>query len=194
MSPTRSLRKVILPLIGLALASPALAAPADKKAETSAKKPAAKKPAAKGPAAKKAAAPAKPAKPGKGDVTRAQVIAQTKQIFALADANKDGFIDQPEFRVRMTAVLNRNPPGTPGAPSKEQAQRMLDAAAASFKTLDTDGNGKLSLSEASKRPMEAFDMADVDHDGVVTMAEKMAAVRGAGLVESGPQPKLEPGR
>jgi hypothetical protein len=81
----------------------------------------------------------------------------------------------PEFRARMGAVLNRTPPGTPGAPSKIEAQQMLDAAMAAFKAVDTDGNGKLSRTEAGARPLAAFDMMDTNHDGVLTVAEKAAA-------------------
>ena len=126
------------------------------------------------------AAPAKQAKaakpaPGSGDVTRAQIVAQVKQVFDRADTDKDGFMSLPEFRVRMGAVLNRTPPGTPGAPTKAEAQRMLSAALAAFRAVDTDGNGKLSRAETSKRPLAAFDMMDANHDGVLTRAEKIAA-------------------
>jgi Ca2+-binding EF-hand superfamily protein len=121
-------------------------------------------------------APAKPAAaPAKGDVTRAEMQAETKRVFDLADTNKNGFMEPAEFRKRMGAVLNRTPPGTPGAPTKEDAQKMLAAAEAAFKAVDTNGDGKVSLSEASKRPLAAFDSIDANHDGVLTVAEKLAA-------------------
>lgn len=122
-----------------------------------------------------AAAPVTKAPSGKGDVTRAQMMAEVKMVFDRADTDKDGFMSLPEFRARMGAVLNRTPPGTPDAPTKEEAQRLLDAAIAAFKAVDTDGNGKLSRTEASKRPLAAFDMMDTNHDGVLTLAEKAAA-------------------
>lgn len=140
-----------------------------------------------------AAAPARktPAAPS-GTVTRAQMQAQVKGIFDLADANKDGFMSKAEFGTRMGAVLNRTPPGTPGAPSKAEAQRMLTAADTAFKAVDTDGDGRLSRTEAAKRPLAAFDMMDADHDGILTVAEKVAARKpGAGAV---PAKKLDPGR
>lgn len=140
-----------------------------------------------------AAVPAKksPA-PASGNVTRAQMVTQVKGIFDMADTNKDGFMSKAEFGARMGAVLNRTPPGTPGAPSKTQAQEMLTAADNAFKAVDTDGDGRLSRAEASKRPLAAFDMMDANHDGILTVAEKVAARKpGAGAA---PAKKLEPGR
>lgn len=116
-----------------------------------------------------------PAKGARGDVTRAQMLAEVRQVFDRADTNKDGFMSRAEFRVRMGAVLNRTPPGTAGAPTKAEAQRLLDAANAAFNAVDTDGNGKLSRTEASRRPLASFDMMDANHDGVLTLAEKAAA-------------------
>ena len=110
-----------------------------------------------------------------GDVTRAQMQAVTKRVFDRADADHDGSMSAAEFGSRMGAVLNRTPPGSKQAPSKAQAQEMLDAARAAFVKVDTDGNGKLSLAEASRRPLAAFDMMDADHNGILTVAEKAAA-------------------
>jgi len=139
------------------------------------------------------AVPAKQAPvPSSGNVTRAQMQAQVKQIFDRADTDHDGYMSKAEFGARMGAVLNRTPPGTPGAPTKQQAQEMLSAADAAFKAVDSDGDGKLSRAEAGKRPLEAFDMMDANHDGILTVAEKIAARKpGAGAL---PNKKLEPGR
>jgi hypothetical protein len=142
------------------------------------------------------AAPAKAAPAAvKGDVTRAEMQAETKRVFNLADTNKNGFMEPAEFRKRMGAVLNRTPPGSPGAPSKEDAQKMLAAAEAAFKAVDANGDGKVSLSEASKRPLAAFDSIDTNKDGVLTVAEKLAA-RTVPPATAKPTSgrKLEPGR
>lgn len=112
-------------------------------------------------------------------VTRAQVQAQVKQVFDRADTNKDNFMSRAEFGKRMGAVLNRTPPGTPGAPSKEQAQKLLDAAVAAFNAVDANHDGKLSRSEAGTRALAAFDMMDANHDGIVTPAEKRMASKEA---------------
>ena len=140
-----------------------------------------------------AAVPAKKAPAtGRGDVTRAQLVTQVKGVFDMADTNHDGYMSKAEFGSRMGAVLNRTPPGTPGAPTKAQAQEMLTAADNAFKAVDADGDGRLSRAEASKRPLAAFDMMDANHDGILTVAEKIAARKpGAGAV---PSKKLEPGR
>ncbi|MBA2936068.1 EF-hand domain-containing protein [Sphingomonas sp. CGMCC 1.13654] len=128
--------------------------------------------------AKKNAAPvstkplvARPTPPlATGDITRTQMMAQIKKTFELADTNHDGFISRAEFAKRMTVILNRDAP-----PTKEDAQRMLDAANRAFNNVDANHDGKLSLSEASVRPLKAFDMMDTNHDGILTAAEKAAA-------------------
>lgn len=146
-------------------------------------------------------AAAKPA--GSGNVTRAQLQAQVKKVFDRADTNHDGYMSLQEFAVRMGAVLNRAPgPGEKGAPTKEGMQRMLDAANLAFRDADTNGDGKLSLGESSKRSLTMFDTLDANHDGVLTVAEKAAAKKkmeqaqagapGAGLGVG--KKKLEPGR
>ncbi|MFA6117052.1 MAG: EF-hand domain-containing protein [Sphingomonas sp.] len=119
------------------------------------------------------------ARPVAGNVTRAQVQAQVKQVFDLADTNKDNFMSRAEFGKRMGAVLNRTPPGTPGAPSKEEAQKLLTAAVAAFNAVDVNHDGKLSRTEAGARALAAFDSMDSNHDGVVTPAEKRAASNAA---------------
>ena len=120
------------------------------------------------------AAPVKKAD-ASGDVTRAQMQAQVNQVFDMADTDRDNFMSRKEFGARMGAVLNRTPPGTPGAPTKAEAQKILLAADAAFKAVDKNGDGKLSRAEAAARPLAAFDAMDTNHDGVLTMPEKMAA-------------------
>jgi len=117
----------------------------------------------------------KKAGPAVTAVTRAQVEAQVKEMFDRADTNKDNFMSRAEFGKRMGVVLNRTPPGTPGAPTPQEAQRLLNAATAAFNAVDTNHDGKLSRKEAGARALAAFDAMDTNHDGVVTLAEKRAA-------------------
>lgn len=117
----------------------------------------------------------KKAGPAVTSVTRAQIEAQVKEVFDRADTNKDNFMSRAEFAKRMGMVLNRTPPGSPGAPTPEEAQRLLNAATAAFNAVDTNHDGKLSRKEAGARALAAFDAMDTNHDGIVTLAEKRAA-------------------
>lgn len=165
----------------LTLAAPLLAAPA--------------KPVATKPVAAKAPAVIKPN--ADGSVTRAQMEAQVKQVFQRADTNHDGYMSRAEFAARMGAVINRAPAQLGTAPTKEQAQRMLDAANAAFNDVDTNHDGKLSLAEAMHRPLTAFDSMDANHDGVLTLEEKRAFHEGlAGAQAEGPSvgEQAAPGR
>lgn len=137
-------------------------------------------PAKKAPASTHAATIAPAAN---GDVTRAQMQAQVKQVFQRADTNHDGFMSRAEFAARMGVVINSAPAKLGTAPTKEQAQRMLDAANAAFNDVDANHDGKLSLAEAMHRPLAAFDSMDANHDGVLTLAEKKAFHEG----HAGPQ-------
>ena len=124
--------------------------------------------------------------PGDGSVTRAQVLAEAKQVFMRADTNHDGFMSRTEFAARMAIIVNHVPAGMP-TPTKAQVQRMLDAANAAFNDADTNHDGKLSLAESSARPLKAFDAMDTNHDGVLTVAEKQAAHEAAVAGPEGPQ-------
>ena len=153
-----------------------------------------------------AAAPAKPAAAkapavitpnADGSVTRAQMEAQVKQVFARADTNHDGYMSRAEFAARMGVVINNAPAKLGTAPTKEQAQKMLDAANAAFNDVDTNHDGKLSLAEAMHRPLAAFDSMDANHDGVLTLAEKRAFHEGVtGAQVEGPSvgEQAAPGR
>jgi hypothetical protein len=123
--------------------------------------------------------------PGNGNVTRTQLQAEVRQAFNRADTNHDGYMSRAEFAVRMGVIINNAPARLGTAPTKEQAQRMLDAANAAFNDVDTNHDGKLSLSEATYRPLKAFDAMDANHDGVLTPAEKLAFHQG---LAGAPQP------
>lgn len=123
-----------------------------------------------------------------GDVTRAQMIAESNHIFDRADTNHDGFMSRAEFAARMGGVLNANHPQ-----DKAEAQRMLDGANRAFDDADINHDGKLSRAEGTARPLKAFDSMDANHDGVLTLAEKRAAYQSGPALQVGPTPD-GPGR
>lgn len=140
-------------------------------------------------------AQAKKPAPAATAVTRAQIEAQVKEVFDRADTNKDNFMSRAEFGKRMGIVLNRTPPGTPGAPTPEEAQRLLNAATAAFNAVDANHDGKLSRKEAGARALAAFDAMDTNHDGIVTLAEKRAASNDAVAIGPvGPNGPANPAR
>ncbi len=99
-----------------------------------------------------------------GPITRAQVQAALRRRFAAMDANHDGAISPAEFqafRARTAAAPAGDPFGHVGGHWFEHA--------------DADGNGRVTPAEAAARPMRLFDMADVNHDGVVSPTERQMA-------------------
>ncbi len=87
-----------------------------------------------------------------GNVTRAQIQAQVKQVFDRADTNKDNFMSRAEFGKRMGAVLNRTPPGTPGAPTP---RRGAAAAQCGDRCASTRSTSITTASSAAPRPARA---------------------------------------
>ena len=63
--------------------------------------------------------------------------------------------------------------------AQEPGTETGNGVAEQFKRLDRDGNGRLSASEAGKE--EFFRRADVDEDGVVTLAEAQSYARKSGI-------------
>ncbi|MBV8687776.1 MAG: EF-hand domain-containing protein [Alphaproteobacteria bacterium] len=106
-----------------------------------------------------AAAPAPPP-PAEdpGPMTRAEMEATNKARFEEMDADRDGFLSGAE----MAAAIG---------PAK---------VAATLAALDADRDGKVSAAELSRQMLLAFDSADADHDGTLTLAERAAMRRGNG--------------
>jgi len=46
-----------------------------------------------------------------------------------------------------------------------------------FAKADANGDGKVTLSEATSKALELFDQADANHDGTVTPEERRAALK-----------------
>jgi Ca2+-binding EF-hand superfamily protein len=105
-------------------------------------------------------------------ITRAEVIAATRLQFQKIDANHDGIVTRDEFdafRARQAAA------GGDDNPFTHVGGHWFDHA-------DPNGTGRVTLQQAEQHPLELFDMADMNHDGVISPSEaRMAmALRGFG--------------
>ncbi|MDR4307892.1 EF-hand domain-containing protein [Chelatococcus sambhunathii] len=101
--------------------------------------------------------------------------------FERMDRNNDGAIDADEVKQQLSKFMKRadkNGDGVIDADEikalKERAAKKSEKAADNvekkLKKLDTDGDGKISETEALTRPAW-FDRADANKDGKVTKAE-----------------------
>jgi Ca2+-binding EF-hand superfamily protein len=99
-------------------------------------------------------------------ITRTEVVAKVKTMFGQIDANHDGVVTHAEF----SAYLDRTratPAG--GDPFTHVGPHW-------FEHNDADGDGRVTLAEAEARPLQMFDMADVNKDGVVSVQERQVAM------------------
>jgi len=99
-----------------------------------------------------------------GPITRAQVEAAARRQFNRMDANRDGAVTRAEFdayRARTADAPAGDPFGHVGGHWFERA--------------DANNNGRVTLEEASARPLQLFDMADLNHDGTVDGSERRMA-------------------
>ena len=132
-----------------------------------------------------------------GPVTRADVEARVKDRFAKIDANRDGSVTPAEMRTHAQGkkaerrdkrfdALDANNDGAvsksefDAAPvanegKRKRGMRMMRAARGMWKAADVNGDGQISLTEALARPLERFDRADTNRDGVMTPDERKAA-------------------
>jgi hypothetical protein len=79
--------------------------------------------------------------------------------------------------------------GTGGDTTGGGKEKMRERFEARFNKADTNGDGKLSKSEAAAMPRVAknFDAIDANHDGFVTKAEIGQAMAGRGAAKGGSQ-------
>lgn len=98
-----------------------------------------------------------------GVITRAEWRGNARS-FRNHDWNNDGILSGDE--VRLGAVRNRNP-------RPEHAQDFFNWTDAGFRSVDRDGDGRVTRTEWQYDP-ELFIRADRDRDGMLTRAEFLA--------------------
>jgi len=99
-------------------------------------------------------------------ITRAEVIAAAKAQFQKLDANHDGVVTRAEFdayRARQAAA------GGDDNPFTHVGGHWFDHA-------DPNGTGRVTLQQAEQHPLQLFDMADMNHDGVISPTEARMAM------------------
>jgi Ca2+-binding EF-hand superfamily protein len=99
-------------------------------------------------------------------ITRAEVIAAAKAQFQKLDANHDGVVTRAEFdayRARQAAT------GGDENPFTHVGGHWFDHA-------DPNGTGRVTLEQAEQHPLQLFDMADMNHDGVISPSEARMAM------------------
>ena len=97
-------------------------------------------------------------------IARAEVIGVVKRQFAAMDANHDGVVTAAEFE----AYHAHQAPGA-GGPFGHVGGHWFEHA-------DQQGNGRVTLAEAEAHPLQLFDMADTNHNGVVDQQERKMAM------------------
>ena len=102
-----------------------------------------------------------------GDLRRADVQTRLQERLGRIDVNHDGTITQAEIS-QVVQMMQAN-----GAPA-EAGQRVQAMFARSAQ------NGQISIADTVQRQLAAFDQADANHDGVMSVAERQAAVAAAG--------------
>ena len=98
-------------------------------------------------------------------IARQEVIATVKRLFAAMDTNHDGAVSHGEFEAYRARMAGR----TGGSPFEHVGGHW-------FERSDANGDGRVTLTEAGARPLQLFDMADTDHDGTISLAERRVAM------------------
>ncbi|KMY65674.1 hypothetical protein AAU61_21085 [Desulfocarbo indianensis] len=97
------------------------------------------------------------------------------EMFSAADADGDGLVTEDELVAMMENMKPEGPPQGEGMQQAPEAASVATMAASLMEDNDEDGDGSLSVSEASTSE-EVFDAMDTNEDGVVSQAELEAAL------------------
>lgn len=105
-------------------------------------------------------------------ITRAEILTAAKAQFQKIDTNHDGVVTHAEFdayRAKQAAAGGDD-------------NAFTHVGGHWFDHADPNGTGRVTLEQAEQHPLQMFDMADMNHDGVLSPTEaRMAmALRGFG--------------
>jgi len=101
---------------------------------------------------------------GERPIRRAEVAAFVDKQFAVMDANRDQKISPAEFETFHA----RQPP--------KARSGLGHVGGRWFEKTDANSDGKVTLAEARARPLQLFDMADVNRDGTASVNEQSMAM------------------
>jgi hypothetical protein len=103
---------------------------------------------------------------GGHDQTRAEAQQQADMIFQMMDANHDGVVTKAEAEQAL-AQFEASRGSQNGGRGGGRMQRMIDEAFGSAQSL--------TLQQFEAQALARFDAMDLNHDGVVTAAERQQA-------------------
>jgi Ca2+-binding EF-hand superfamily protein len=98
--------------------------------------------------------------------TRAEAQQRADMLFQILDANKDGTVTRDEANQAL-AQFQANRGGENGGRGAGRMQRMIADAFAT--------SPSLTLQQFEAQALARFDAADLNHDGIVTAAERQQA-------------------
>jgi hypothetical protein len=96
-------------------------------------------------------------------IQRSEIIAAAKRQFAELDANHDGVVTLDEFDRFHASAAGRSADATTN-PFQHIGGHWFNHA-------DPDGTGRVTLAMAEQHPLQLFDQADLNHDGVLGLDE-----------------------
>jgi hypothetical protein len=108
-----------------------------------------------------------------GMLTESEIARRTQKRFKRLDRNGDASIDEAELKSYFDARAGKKKGSADASAKGRDAGRLL-------KKYDTDGNGKVSLSEYTAVSLSRMLRADTNADKIVSVAEYVARKPGKG--------------
>ena len=108
-----------------------------------------------------------------GQATRAEFDQVRTTRFAATDANKDGWVSDPEYLAEYSARLEQELAHSEMTAEKKQEERVRQVRQTHvrFGVLDTDKNQQMSKAEYDASGARAFAENDDDKNGVITASD-----------------------